>query len=255
MLVGDLCALVLGEALVHRPVDRLAHMAGQALPTLAAGGGQLLDSFLLQALAQFGLASSFLSVALVSISQLAVKGAIMPPVAGGQEIDNAHVHAHHRGTRFCVDCNHLIVAEGQPPAIIALVEDHAAIDGLVLECLAVIVGQLNRNQQLFAECEGADREPVIKGRVLRRFELDHISIGLDADLPEYWDVPFFPGRFFPLHVERAFGLLLVKGQQIIHVVLVGLGAIGAPGPRDACRLLDGDAMPALGEGSGKQRGA
>jgi len=45
----------------------------------------------------------------------------------------------------------------------------------------------------------------------------------------------------------------VVGQQIIGVILVGLGAVGAKGAGDACRLLDRETLPALGEGRGKQR--
>jgi len=48
MLIGDLRALVLGKALVDGAVDLLAYMAGETLPTLAAGRGKLLDPFLLQ---------------------------------------------------------------------------------------------------------------------------------------------------------------------------------------------------------------
>ena len=51
VFVGELVALVLGKALVDRPVNRLPHVAGEALSCAAARGGKLLDPFLLQAFA------------------------------------------------------------------------------------------------------------------------------------------------------------------------------------------------------------
>src|SRR5712692_8332654 len=47
VFVGDLRALVPGKALVDGAVDRLPHMAGEALPAPACGGGELLDALLL----------------------------------------------------------------------------------------------------------------------------------------------------------------------------------------------------------------
>ena len=147
--------------------------------------------------------------------------------------------------------NHLVVRERQPPAITALIEGHAGIDGLALKRLAVIGSQLDRDQQLFAEFQGADLEPVVKGRVLRGFEHGDVDVGLDAGLPQRRDVPLVPDWFCRLCIQGAFCLLLVIVQQIIHIVLIRLCAVGAPGLGNACRLLDGDPVPALGERCGK----
>ena len=68
VFVGELCALVLGKALVDRAVDLLAHMTGETLPALTAGRREFLDAFLFQALAQFGLAAALLPVALLSLA-------------------------------------------------------------------------------------------------------------------------------------------------------------------------------------------
>jgi hypothetical protein len=163
VLVGELRARMFGEALVDRPVDLLAHVAGQALPTSACGRGQLLDPFLLQAFAELLLAPAFLAVALLPLSEFAVKGAVVLPVAAGQEVGNAHIYADHRGRWRSLYPDHPMVTEGQPPAIPAFVERHAAIEGLSGKRLAVIVGQLDRDQQLFAKFERADAE---EGHVL-----------------------------------------------------------------------------------------
>src|SRR5450759_370350 len=96
MLIGNLRALVFSKALVDRPVDFLAHMANKPLPTPGAGGGKLLDALLLQALAQLGLAPPLLPVALLSLPELTVKGAVVLAVAGGQEVGNPNIHANHR---------------------------------------------------------------------------------------------------------------------------------------------------------------
>src|SRR6266849_5973609 len=111
MLIGNLRALMPGKALVDGAVDLLAYMAGETLPTLAAGGGQLLRPFLLQASAQLGLAPPLLAVALLPLSEFAVKGAVVLAVAGGDEVGDAHVHANHRGRRRGLYRNHLIITE------------------------------------------------------------------------------------------------------------------------------------------------
>ena len=164
------------------------------------------------------------------------------------------VHADHWGRWGGVYRDFLVIAEGQPPAITALVEGHAGIDGLVFECLAVIGSQLDRDQHLLAEFERADREPVVKGRVLRGFEHDDVDVGLDAGLPEHRDVPLAPRWFLCPCIQSALSLLLVVVQQVIRIVLIGLCTIGAPRLCDACRLLDGHPVPAFREGRGKERG-
>src|SRR5438270_813976 len=120
-------------------------MTGQALPALATSGGQFLGPFLFEALAQFGLAAPLPAVALVPLTQLAVEGAVVPPVASGQEVGDAHVYPDHRGRGRSLDADHLVVTESQPPERPALVERHAGIEGLVFECLAVVGGQFDGN--------------------------------------------------------------------------------------------------------------
>jgi hypothetical protein len=246
VFVGELAALVLFKALVDCPVNRLPHVPGEPLPALAAGGGELLDASLLQALAQLRLAPPLLPVALLPLSEFAMEGAVVLPVAGRQEVGNPNIHADHRGRRRGVDQDDLVVGERQPPAISALVEGHTGIDGLVFERLAVVGSQLDREQQLLAECERADLQPVVKGRVLGGFELDDVGVGLDAALSQRGNVPFFPGWFLCPCIQGALRLLLVVVQQIIRIVLIRLCAIGAPGLGDACCLLDGDPVPAFG---------
>ena len=97
LLIGDLCALVLGKAPIHRPVDLLFDMPDEALPTLAARRGKLFDPFLFQALAQFRLAAALLPVALLSFPQLAVECPVVLAVAGGEKVGDAHVYPNHRG--------------------------------------------------------------------------------------------------------------------------------------------------------------
>src|SRR5260221_236606 len=130
---------------------------------LAAGRGKFLAPFLLQALAQLRLAPPLLPVALLSFPEFAVKSAVVLAVAGRQEVGNPNIHADHRGRRGGVYRDDLVVGERQPPAIAALVEGDAAIDGLTFERLAVVGSQLDREQQLLAEFQCADREPVVKG--------------------------------------------------------------------------------------------
>src|SRR6266496_3305150 len=194
--MSKLCALVLGKALIDRAVDLLTDMAGKTLPRPATGGGKLLDPLLFQALAQLRLAAALLPVALLALSQLAMKGPVVLAGRGGHEVGDAHIHAVHRGRWRGLYWDDLIITEGQPPAVPALVEGDAGVDGLAFERLAVIGRQLDGEPQLLAECERADREPVVKGRVLRGFEDDHIGVGLDAGLRERRDVPLAPHGFF-----------------------------------------------------------
>src|SRR6266852_1202318 len=86
LFIRKLCALMFGKTLVDRAIDLLTNVAGETLPALAACGGKLLDPFLLQAFAQLRLAPPFLPVALLSLTKLAVKGAVVLAVAGGDEV-------------------------------------------------------------------------------------------------------------------------------------------------------------------------
>src|SRR5260370_27978597 len=127
VFVGELVALVLGKALVDCAVDRLPHVPGEPLPALAAGRGKLLDAFLLQARAQLRLAPPLLPVALLSLAQFAVEGAVVLAVARRHEAGDAHVHADHRGRWGGVYRDFLVITEGQPPAISALAESRAGL--------------------------------------------------------------------------------------------------------------------------------
>src|SRR5258708_6884181 len=93
VFVGELAALVLLKALVHRPVNRLPYVGGEPLSALAARGGEFFHPFLLQARAQLRLASPFLPIALLPLPQFAVKGAVVLAVACRQDVCDAHVPA------------------------------------------------------------------------------------------------------------------------------------------------------------------
>src|SRR2546426_12374200 len=101
-----------GKTLIDRAVDLLTDVAGETLPALAAGGGKLLDPFLFQTLAEFGLASPFLAITFLSCAETPVKGAVALAVAGGEKVGNADVHADHRSRWRGLDGNHLIIAQG-----------------------------------------------------------------------------------------------------------------------------------------------
>ncbi len=201
MLIGDLRIGMLSKALVDGAVDLLAHMAAQTPPALATRGGEFLDPLLFEALTQLRFASPLLPIALLPLSQFAVECPVVLAVACRDEVSNPHVYADRRGRGFCVYWNHLIVAQGQPPCTItALVEGHAGIDGLALEHLAVVGSQLDGDQQLPAECERADLEPVVEGGVLGGFKHSHVGVGLDAGLPEHRDIPLAPRWFFGVRI-------------------------------------------------------
>jgi len=225
-------------------------MAGEPLPAPAAHGGKLLDAFLFQALAQFGLAPPLLPVALLSVAQLAVKGAIMFAVAGGEEVGNAHIYAHNRGSWLRMNLHDFIVAEGKPPLTSPLVESHARVEGLARQHLAMVICQLDGYPDGLPFLKGTDPQPVVKGRILRRFKGNHIDIGLDASAPQGRRVPCAPGGCRQIRIKVGVSLCFLVGCEVLQVVLIG---VGAPGLRNTCRLLNNDAVPAYGEGGGKQR--
>src|SRR5712691_5067025 len=68
VFIGDLRALMLGKALVDRAIDLLTDVAGKTFPALAAGRREFLDTLLLQALTELGLAPPFLSVTFLPLS-------------------------------------------------------------------------------------------------------------------------------------------------------------------------------------------
>ncbi len=69
--------LWISKALIHRVVDLLLDMTDQSPAATTAGGWQLLDSFLLQACAQFGFAPAFGSIPLVTRTQVFMERAIV----------------------------------------------------------------------------------------------------------------------------------------------------------------------------------
>ncbi len=62
LFIGKLHIEMFSKALIHRPIDLLPYMPDQPLPAPAAGGRQLLDPLLFEALTQLGLASSLLPI-------------------------------------------------------------------------------------------------------------------------------------------------------------------------------------------------
>jgi hypothetical protein len=67
---------------------------------------------------------------------------------GCEEVGNAHIHIDDWGRRLCLDGNHLIVRERQPPAISTPVERHTGIDGLSIEYLSMVSSQFDLNVNL-----------------------------------------------------------------------------------------------------------
>ena len=57
-----------------------------------------------------------------------MKGTVVLAGAGGDEVGSAHVDADDLSIRRGLDCYHLVIAQGEPPIILTLVELHAAID-------------------------------------------------------------------------------------------------------------------------------
>ena len=258
LFIGKLCAFMLSKALIHRPVDLLLDMPDEALPTLVARRGQLFDPLLFQTLAELGLAAALLAVSLLPVTQLAIERPVVPTIRGGQEVGNADIHPDHRSIGCGVNRHDLIIGKRQPPhAILALIELHAGIELPHLprlwvgDLFFVVRRQLDGDKQGLAEFQSADLEPVVKGGVVRGFKRNDVGVRLDAGLSKGGNVPLFPGRCLRTFVQGVLGLLLVIVQQVVHIILVGLLPIGAPGLRNACGLLDGDPVPAFGERGGK----
>ncbi|GAC1351004.1 MAG: hypothetical protein NVSMB27_38970 [Ktedonobacteraceae bacterium] len=87
---------MLGKALIDRAVDLLTDVAAETFPA-PASRREFLDPVLFEALAQFGFAPPFLAVALLSLSELAMKRAVVLARAGGHKVGNADIYADHRG--------------------------------------------------------------------------------------------------------------------------------------------------------------
>src|SRR5712692_9134419 len=77
VFIGKLCALMLGETLVDRPVDLMADVEGETLPSLAAVGGDLLFPLLFHSFSYLVLSSSFLAVSLLPLSYLSFKLSVL----------------------------------------------------------------------------------------------------------------------------------------------------------------------------------
>ncbi len=114
------------------------------MPALAASGGKCLDPFLFETLAQLGFAPPLLPVALLPLTQFAMKGAVVLARARGHKVGNPHIDANHRRRWLSLDWYHLIVTECQPPTSVTLIEGNtgiegnAGIEGLAFHCLAMI---------------------------------------------------------------------------------------------------------------------
>ena len=147
-----------------------------------------------------------------------MKGAVVLAGAGGHKVGNAHIDPHYWSIGVGVHRHALIIGEGQPPSILALVERYAGVELPHLPCLwvddlfFVIRCQLDRDKQLFAKIEGADLESVAKGGVVRGFEYDDVGIRLDAGLAKRGNVPLLPGRFLRTFFQGALSLLLMRVQ-------------------------------------------
>src|SRR5450755_1065062 len=133
LFVSDLGIRVLIQADIDRTIDLLAHMMHEPLPALAARGGQLLHALLFEARSQFGFAAALLAVTLLSLTQVAVKGAVVLTVAACQEVSDADINADHLGIWLGLDSDLLIIGESEPPAIGAPVQSHATVDGFTCQ--------------------------------------------------------------------------------------------------------------------------
>jgi hypothetical protein len=97
MFIGKLGIGMLGKTLVDCVVDPLTDMTGETLPASACGGGEFLDPFLFQALAQLRLAPPFLAVVLLALSQFAMECPVVLSSAGGDKVGNTRINTDHRG--------------------------------------------------------------------------------------------------------------------------------------------------------------
>lgn len=171
--------------------------------------------------------------------------------AGRDEISNAHINANHRCIRGCLDGHDLIVGEREPPRAITLIELDACVELSCLPRLGISEGalvvrcQFDRHSNGLALLKYADVQPVIIGRIARLFQLDHITVGLNTGFAQGRHVPFTPLWLFGRCRKLPTCLLFVVLLQIILVLLIGSGPIGAPRPGDACRLHDGNTVPAF----------
>ena len=72
----------------------------------------------------------------------------------------------------------------------------------------MIVSQFDWHEQELAKFQGADLQPIVNRRIVRRLEHNDISVGLDAGLSQRGNVPLVPERLSCLYVQVAIGLLL-----------------------------------------------
>ena len=161
--------LWISKALIHRVVDLLPDMTDQSPSATTAGGWQLLAPFLLQARSQFGFASAFGSIPLVTRTQVFMERAIVLASAGRDEIGDAHIDANHRCIRWRLHEMFCIVGEREPPHAVTLIELHAAVE---LPCLPrlgvgesffVVRSEFDGHGNGLALLKRADGQPVIIG--------------------------------------------------------------------------------------------
>src|SRR5260370_280183 len=220
--------------LIEGMVDLVLDMPDQPLCCATAGGGQLWHALFLQARTEFGLPAALGTITLVAGSQVFVKRTVMLAGAGRDEIGNAYVDAYHRRTRHCLYRHLLIVGEREPPHPVTLIELHAGVELLhlvglwVREGFFVIRSQFDghHNGLTFLKC--ADSQPVIIGRIGGLLQFHHIDIGLNTGFAQGGHVPFAPPWLFGLCRKLPIRLLLLVPLQIVLVLLIGSGPIGAP---------------------------
>ena len=76
----------------------------------------------LEAGPQLGLATAFLSIALVALGEFAMKGSVLLSRRGREKVGDPHINAHARGSWLRLKRNVLIEREGKPPDPLAFVE-------------------------------------------------------------------------------------------------------------------------------------
>ncbi len=96
LFIGKLRVGMLGKTLIDRPIYLLTDVPAEPLTALATGGRKLLDPLLFETLAQLRLAPPLLTITFLSLSQFAVKGAVVLARTGRDKVGNAHIHANHR---------------------------------------------------------------------------------------------------------------------------------------------------------------
>src|SRR5258708_23245383 len=239
MLIGKVWLWMTRITLLARMVDLLLDMPHQPLSCATAGGGQLWHALFLQTRAEFGLPAALGTITLVTGAQVFVERSVMRAGAGRDEIGNAYVDAYHRHTRQRLYRHFLILGEREPPRPVTLIELHAGVELLhlvglgVREGFFVVRSQFDGHHNGLTFLKDADGQPVIIDRIAGLLQFHHIDIGLNTGFAQGGHVPFVPPWLFGVCRKLPMRLLLLVAQEIVLVVLIGGGPIGAPGPGNA----------------------